>query len=232
MSNNPQWEGKPHLVLDWFFDIPNQRLSCKIGDDLEYIAHQGGYSGYTKRLKNSSGVWEESTISTDVWHQTEKTWISENYGEIVGYFQYDADRMVINPTRKQPEHAANGIGPDGRYIDHMQRMQILLEGEDMALIDYSKINTRFSTPDCGKTIYKRISTRNVFYTDLTNPTAWWSEHSQPCMMQPFTPGVRLSSYQEMLDEGIDESIVEICKQGQWHSPKHPELQQWYIYPKL
>ena len=39
---------KPHLVLNWTFDVPNNILSCTIGDDLKYIAYEGGTLPFTK----------------------------------------------------------------------------------------------------------------------------------------------------------------------------------------
>jgi hypothetical protein len=233
-SNNPQWEGKPHLVLNWLFDIPNQTLTCCIGDDLEYIAHQGGLKGYTKRRRNADGTWKETHVDPLRWQGKEKQWISENYGELVGYFQEDYDRMLVHPTDPRPEQSPNGVGPDGRYLDHMQRMQILLEGEDMALIGFGTSHTAYVTPNCGKTIYKRVPTRNVDYPAIReNPddeSLWWPEHPQPCMMQPYSPGVKLSSYDEMINDNIDAYFVQRCKEHRFDCPKHPELQQWYIYP--
>ena len=222
---------KPHLVLNWLFDIPNQTLTCKISDELEYIAHQGGTKGYTKKVKNSKGKWKVSKISSIEWHETEKTWISENYGDIVGYFQYDPDRVLIHPDEDRPDPSPNGVGPDGRYLDHMQRLQVLLEGHDMSRIITTASNITFVTPDCGKTIYKRMPTTDVLYPHIEeNPDMWWPEHPQPCAMQPYSPGVRLSSYEEMAEEGVDEVLIEICKNSDWDKPLHPELQQWYIYP--
>ena len=232
-SNNPQWDGKPHLVLYWLFDIPNQTLTCKIGDDLEYLAHQGGYAGYTKRQKNADGTWRESRVEPMDWQIHEKTWISENYGEIVGYFQYDHSRTVTHPIRGTPDHTPNGVGPDGRYIDHMQRLQAILEGEDMASIWQSPSKIWFVTPDRGATIYKKLPTRNVLYPNVNSePEVFWPEHPQPCMMQPYSPGVRLSSYDEMEKAGVPDDMINRCKQWLWPTPRSPELQKWYIYPTV
>jgi hypothetical protein len=223
-------QNKPHLVLDWVFDIPNQILKCNIGDDLEYHALEGGYSGLTKRVKDSNGEWKETFVSKEDWN-SEKSWISENYGELVGYFQFDPDRVINHPIQNRPDRCPNGVGPDGRYLDHLQRMQILLDGEDMSIVARSINKMTFVTPDCGKTIYKRIPTRNVLYPEVNeDPDAWWPDHPQPCLRQPYSRGVQISSYEEMQDEGISEEIIQQCIDGNWSAPLHPELQSFYVYP--
>lgn len=222
---------KPHLILNWVFDIPTQQLTCKITDGLEYIAHDGGRSGYTKIF---NGI--ESQVEHNQWNP-EKFWISENYGELVGYFQPDPTREIPHPVTGHWQRCVNGLSEDGRYIDHLQRLQVLLEGEDMAPINnrlLSRVNADtvlFSTPNRGLTIYKRIATRNVKYPEVeTDPDAYWFMHPQPCLQQPYSIGYELSSYEEMSKFDVPDSIIKKCKAGEWNEPKHPELQKWYIYP--
>lgn len=217
---------KPHLVLNWIFDVPNNNLFCEIGDDLKYIAYEGGTLPFTKIHKG-----ETTTISVNDWLVSERHWISEQYGDLVGYFQPDHNRVILHPIYKRPDHCPNGLGPDGRYLDHLQRMQIVMEGEDMSIIWGGGKTALFLTPDQGKTIYKRIPTRDVHYPEVqTNPNAWWSEWPQACAMQPRTAGPRLSNYTEMAEAGVPSSMIKKCQEGQWPAPLHPELQQWYIYP--
>lgn len=221
---------KPHLVLFWTFDIPNQKLSTKIADDLEYEALEGGSQGYTKIYKG-----ETTHITAIEWETTEKFWISENYGETYGYFQPDSNRSKMHPITGHEENCTNGLGPDGNYLDHMQRMQIVLEGHDMATIFVPLITSEndaiFFTPDSGKTIYKRTGTRDVLYVERNDSElAWWPECAQPCHMQPHSKGSQLSNYEELLAAGCPAEDVEKCKRGEWDAPKHPELQQYYIYP--
>jgi hypothetical protein len=59
----------------------------------------------------------------------------------------------------------------------------------------------------------------------------WTDHSQPCAQQPYAQGCKLSSYKEMLKDGILESVVEQCSEGQWDKAPKPELQNLYTYPK-
>jgi hypothetical protein len=115
----------------------------------------------------------------------------------------------------------------------MQRMQIVMEGEDMSIIwGGSGATPLFLTPDQGKTIYKRVLTRDVNYPEVqTNPSVWWPEHPQACAQQPRTAGPRLSSVEELREAGVPEGIIEQCQRGEWPAPLHPELQQWYIYPR-
>lgn len=219
---------KPHLVLNWTFDIPNYRLFIKILDNLEYEAHEGGVLGYTKIYKDVI-----SHITPLQWQEEEKFWISEHYGHIYGFFQPDQNRTKKHPTYGWDQMCVNGLGPDGEYIDHMQRMQILLEGNDMS--EVWRIQTSgpiFLSPDNGLTIYKRVLTRDVNYPAemMKDPTAFWTEWPQACLMQPRTTGARLSSYDELKSAGAPQSLIDRCAKGEWKDALHPELQQWYIYP--
>jgi len=221
---------KPHLVLHWTFDVPNHKLFIKIADDLEYEALEGGCKGYIKTYK---GV--QTHINPDDWLMKEKFWISEHYGEIYGYYQPDNKRVKNHPRTGHWQQCYNGLGPDGEYLDHMQRMQIVLEGYDMAVVFKHPNNPRqdlFLTPNRGKTIYKRVPTRDVNYPKemMEDPNAWWPEWPQACLMQPRTLGPRLSSYEELKAAGCPQSIIDKCKAGEWKEPEHPELQQYYIYP--
>jgi hypothetical protein len=48
---------KPHLVLHWTFDVPNNILSCEISEDLKYLAYEGGTLPFTKIHKCRDGLW-------------------------------------------------------------------------------------------------------------------------------------------------------------------------------
>ena len=67
-------KNKPHLVLDWIFNVPNQTLVCTINGELSYSAIEGGYKGINKTY-NSETIF----IEPNDWEE-EKVWISENYG--------------------------------------------------------------------------------------------------------------------------------------------------------
>lgn len=220
------------MVLDWVFDIPNQKLSCKIGDNLEYIAHEGGTKGFTKRYKRFDNAdWTETHITSEEWMVQEKEWISNNYGFMVGKFILYEELVVTHPESDTKDNALWGVSEDGRALDHLQRLQIIMEGYDCATIDFGNGDALFVTPDNGKTIYKRES-----YTDVSDtlselfPTREWIMHPQPCLMHPRSVGVKLSSYAEMLEFGVDESKVSKCQRLEWDSPLHPELQKFYVYP--
>ncbi len=223
---------KPHLVLNWLFDVPNNKLTCKIEDGpnfVEYEALEGGCAGFNKTYQ---GVITHMDIHQ--WEATEKFWISEHFGHIVGYFQPDPSRTKPHPVYGHFQQCINGFGPDGEYIDHMQRMQILLEGKDMAKVwrkESVDPQDLFLTPDKGKTIYKRLPTTDVNYPQhMKDETPWWSDWPQACLMQPRTRGPQLSNYEELAAAGAPAYIIDRCKQGQWDGPEHPELQKWYIYP--
>jgi len=218
---------QPHLVLHWTFDIPNNKLFIRIADDLEYEAHEGGSLGYTKIYQGVT-----SHVSPEQWTQTEKYWISENYGETWGYYQPDHDRMKPHPIFGWDQKCFDGLGPDGEYIDHMQRMQIVMEGNDMAVVWQGADRIMYSTPNRGLTIYKRTPTRDVLYPAemMVDETAYWTDHPQACIMQPRTKGYQLSNYAEMLASGAPQAIIDQCTAGEWDAPLNPELQQYYIYP--
>lgn len=225
---------KPHMVLNWIFDIPNNKLTCKIGNNkhfVEYEAIQGGTEGFDKYYKG-----KKTHLTIDEWRNTEKFWISDNWGDLVGYFQPNPEYKSIHPKHGYEQQCAEGFGNDGEYLDHMQRSQYVLEGHDMAMVWYdqgrhSTPRDLFSTPDCGKTIYKRVATQDVLYprTD-DNKDAYWPEWPQACMMHPRTKGYRLSNYDELEKAGAPESIIKACMAGEWDAPPNPELQKYYIYP--
>lgn len=219
---------KPHLVLDWHFDLPKQELSIQIDKDLKYIALEGGYKGYTKIFGD-----EEIFLTPDDWEE-EKYWISKHYGEEWGYFQPDYDRYVPHPTEDREDHAPLGVGPDGYYLDHMQRRQCVLDGQDQARIGLGTSGTMYTTIDKGETIFKRGAHRNVRYDELEDPAFddfKWVDHSQPCAQQPWAQGCKISSYKEMLKDGIDVDTVDRCKDKLWPEAPKPELQKLYTYPK-
>jgi len=224
-------ESRPHMVLNWHFDIPNQKLSVKITDDLSYEAINGGFDGFYKTY-----LGETTFIVGDPQDQwfAEKEWLSEHFGHIVGYFQLDWDRVIWNENDQREERCPMGVGPDGLYLDHMQRRQLLLNGKDQSLIGISPISdTLYSTIDNGKTIFKRVAHRNVRYPELRD-SAWdhikWHDHSQPCRQQPWSEGVKLSSYAEMRKDGMPEENVAACEKHSWADSPNPEFQQYYTYP--
>lgn len=228
-------EDKPHLVLDWIFNVPNQTLICTIDDELSYSAIEGGEGGINKHYKGETIFIRPDTSeafpSESDWNE-EKVWISENYGEQVGYFQLDHDRVITHPFTGEQDRCPMGLGPDGRYLDHLQRRQAILESQDCSEIYRTEGQTVWETPDCGKTIYKRIPTTDTHYAEFArkhNETykfdrTTYPEHPQPCLQQPRSPGRTFSSYDDMLENGVSEDIVNKCKAMKWEKPLHPELQ--------
>lgn len=223
---------QPHLILDWHFDCNTQILSCTLADgECVYIAHKGGIGGYTKTYKG-----EETTIAENDW-SAEKLWISETYGETYGYYQPDETRVGEEGHRRQ-----EGLGPNGEYLDHLQRIIIQLNGGQMAYIDEDnplfdtnneKPVPKFVTPDNGATIYKLLPTNDTFYNGNYNREAGdgvWAQVPQPCAMQPNSLGYVLSSYEEMALVGVSETIIDQCKAGEWPSPPAPEYLKNFTLP--
>jgi len=234
-------DDKPHLVLDWILDCNTQELTCTIDEDLKYYSHNGGYNGFTKVY-----LGEEKRFDYDYWESYEKNWLSEHYGETVGYFQPDTQRVALEPTTQQMEGRKDGLGKNGEYIDHMGRSQRLLNGGDMAQIVNSAFFQApraeepaplFHTPDNGLTIYKTLPTANTFYNGRHNKNyveedGTWQQTAQPCMMQPFSKGRILSSYEEMEIAGAPVDILDRCKAGEYDNPPYPEYQANFVYPTV
>lgn len=244
---------KQHLLLDWHLDCNTGRLTCTLLDgDLVYEAHDGGLNGYTKtylgevtQLTNKSPDWTK-----------EKNWISENWGEQYGYYQFQLDRVGLEETNGQMEGRSEGLGLDGEYLDHLQRSQHLLNGLDMAAINdfnpdvvdsYAVDGVKppmpvFRTPDNGLTVYKLLPTTRTFYFngdqeiyDMDNPKfdSSQGQHWQgtcPCQMLPHIKSYLLSNYEEMAIAGIASEAIKKCKAGQWDNASKPELQKHFAYP--
>lgn len=238
-DKNRRWVPKDnHLVLDWVHNADTQELSCTINDNLKYYAHNGGLQGYTKIYNN-----ETTKLTSDNWETYEKFWISDKFGETVGYFQPLEDREAIEPRTGMLENRKNGVGRYGEYLDHMGRSQRQLNGGDMAYIvndsnfkwpESESPAPLFHTPDKGLTIYKTLPTANTFYNnrhnkDYLKQDGTWQMVPQPCMMQPYSVGRILSDYDEMRLAGCPEDIIEKCQAGKWEDPLYPELQKNYIY---
>ena len=217
-----------HLVLDWVHNADTQELICTIDNELMYQAYNGGYDGFTKTYKG-----KETTVTYRQWEDTEKYWISENYGETVGYFQPDDTRQAIEPRTGELEGRMNGFGPNGEYLDHMARSQLQLNGDDMAIITSATFGIPssdspaplFWTPDRGLTIYKTLPTDKTFYEG----DGTWQMVPQPCMMQPYSVGRILSDYEELELAGCPKYVIEKCKAGEWLEPEAPEYQKNFVY---
>ena len=213
------------MLLPWVMNYNTMRLTCKITDNLEYEAFDGGYTGYTKtykgtvtRLDGQTGDWEK-----------EKRWISDNYSHIVGEYCPGSDKIPIIDKNGYTVYHHNGTDPDGGRYDHMQRSAALMMGEDCAFIGIKKY-VLFETPDQGLTIFRRSKQpgEKTFY--LNKEEATWTEHPQPCHMQPWIQGRKISSYDELIVAGIHTNIIDRCKQGKFDPPPRPDLQKYYVYP--
>lgn len=230
----------PHMVLNWIHNADTQELTCDVAEGLRYYAHRGGYDGYTKVL---DGV--ESHVKMTDWDWGEKMWLSENYGATIGVFQHDPEREGFEKSKGQMEGRAMGIGPNDEYLDHMQRLQTMLEGGDMAIIE--RIDFRipegtnpaplFWTPDNGLTVYKTLPTANTYYNGRHNKEhieedGTWQMTPQPCMMQPNSLGRILSDYDEMRTAGCPEDIITELEAGEWDNPPFPEFQANFVYPTV
>lgn len=226
-----EWNNKPHLVLPWIFDYNTLRLTCQITDTIMYEAPEGGTVEITKYTRATvNDEWTVEKVIPNLDWANERYWISENYGEKYGYYQPNYDRFIISP-RGNVEGASQGFGPDLRYIDHLQRLQAVMEGEDCSIIDRgdgSPTSVMYETPDNGKTIYKREVTKAK--TLYAEQSVNFYDHPQPCAMQPHTIGRQWATYDELQLRGINQEILDMCKQGKFADAPRPDLQEYFVYP--
>ena len=105
------------LQLPWKFDIPRQHLECIIDDNLKYVAHRGGVSGYTKTFNG-----EETIISYNNWVD-EKVWLGENYGDTLGtYHELSGTELDEITEASNDTLSCNwGIDENNDYLDRNQR---------------------------------------------------------------------------------------------------------------
>jgi hypothetical protein len=52
------------------------------------------------------------------------------------------------------------------------------------------------------------------------------------MMQPFSRGRILSSYEEMEIADVPATIIDKCKAGEWEDAPYPEIQDNYVYSTI
>ena len=210
------------MFLPWIMDYNTMRLTCKITDDLEYEAFDGGSTYFIKTFKGVT-----TRIPESEWYP-EKYWLNENYSHILGEYKPDYETTYYNEFGHATQHH-NGTDPDGGRYDHMQRSAALMLCKDMASIGIVNF-TEYETPDCGLTIYKRIPMSGA-ETNMPEPRQEkYTDHPQPCIMRPKVHGRKLSSHDELLSAGFSKEIVERCRQGKFDPPKRPDLQKYYVYP--
>jgi len=226
---------RPHLILEWHFNSETQELKCDL-EGLTYIAHEGGNGGYTKIFEGS-----KTTIDSLEWN-AEKVWLSEHMGHLYGYYRQDSSRLCpVTGDRRQ-----EGVGPNGEYLDHLQRIEQQLYGHQMAeILDRNNVEIHdsnngnpiplFVTPDRGLTIYKLLPTNDTYYNNNYNKEAGdgvWIQVPQPCAMQPRSKGYLLSSYEEMLLAGLSQETVSKCEAGEWAEPTAPEFLKNFSLPDV
>lgn len=183
------------MELNWKFDIPNNKLSLHISEDLYYVALGGATQGIIKTFKG-----EESTIGYEKW-PNEKVWIDNNYSNIVGDLsiptlkQQEEYMDKWRPFIDNPVPPTFGISEDGWAYDRMQRKTKWLQNADSCLmVEIGRIENVgiFETPD-GENIYKRpwCEYENTYYNTM------------PCCVFPDNPGWQRSSIEELEDNGLD-----------------------------
>jgi len=183
------------MELNWKFDIPNNKLSLHINEDLYYVALGGATQGIIKTFKG-----EESTIGYEKW-PNEKVWIDNNYSDIVGDLsiptlkQQEEYMDKWRPFIDNPVPPTFGISEDGWAYDRMQRKTKWLQNADSCLmVEIGRIENVgiFETPD-GENIYKRpwCEYENTYYNTM------------PCCVFPDNPGWQRSSIEELEDNGLD-----------------------------
>lgn len=152
------------LQLPWKFDIPKQHLECIIDDNLKYVAHRGGVSGYTKTFDG-----EETIISYNNWTD-EKVWLSENYGDTLGTYHelFGTELDEITEASNGTLLCNWGIAEDNDYLDRNQRTASLMSNNNHTVmaevpeILSQMLHSHDSPTDCFETdnginLYKRAN---------------------------------------------------------------------------
>ena len=193
------------MRLDWHFDIPRNRLSLSLDDNIHYVAHSGGKEGITKTSIGKNDV----LISYDNWPD-ELRWISDNYKDVYGELEIppeltDEEAHEFMEVTGCPAYPAWGFSkpytkddPDGVY-DRLARPGWFLRNKNgvlMSNIAFFEGTGRFESD--GTNIYKRG-------WDEEQDTIY---NCMPCCVFPKNPGWQLSSVEELQEAGyIGEPIL-------------------------
>lgn len=183
------------MELYWKFNIPTQKLSVNIDENLSYQALKGCREGVIKTYNN-----KESFISYEDW-QVEKEWLSKNYSHIVGELkepsleEMNSYREKISHITDDPGEPSHGISLDGWAYDRMQRKSLWLQNAECSLmVEIGRIENVgiFETPD-GTNVYKRpwCEYENTYYNTM------------PCCIFPDNPGWQKSSKEELKKYDLD-----------------------------
>jgi hypothetical protein len=181
------------MHLHWIFDIPNYRLSCKVNDELTYVAIRGGVGGIEKHYQGTATL-----ITYDLW-PTEFVWLKETYPNMPRpkYTPVD-DADYEDIKSKNPYHPWHdrkfypyGINAENQILDRLGR-----PGNLQSNFNNCMFQPIFEAPDVG---YFESYDGINFYLRAVNPGDDGAKYynRMPCCVFPDNPGMRRATDAEL-----------------------------------
>ena len=191
------------MHLHWIFDIPNYRLSCKINDELTYVAIRGGVGGVEKHYQGTTTV-----IPYETWRD-EFDWLADTYPNMKRAKRDpidDADYKDIKA--KNPYHLLHaakrypfGISDDNQILDRLGR-----PGNVQSNIDNCVLHHVYAVEGVG--MFETYDGEN-FFVRLENPGNDGATYynMMPCCVFPDNPGVRRATEEEIVKYSLREFVI-------------------------
>ena len=206
-----------NMKLEWTFDIPKNRLSFSLDNNIHYVAHSGGKEGISKISIGKNEV----LIDYDDWPE-ELRWISDNYSDVYGELEIppeltDEEAEEFMETTGCNSYPAWGFkkpytAEDYEIYDRLGRPGWLLQNREAMLMGD----------------VDRFEGVGIFETDGTNiyKRGWDDEvgtyyNCMPCCVFPNNPGWQLSSEEELRAAGFEGMLTLV-------PGTHPELLEKYF----
>ena len=211
-----------YMSLPWKFNVIKKELKCEINEDLWYVAHDGGRSGYTKFFQGDS-----YEISYNEWTE-EKIWLSDNFGEQLGTFSKLTEEEALELTKQlNPKRQSSnvpcffGITDDGDYLDRNQRPNEVMSNSthrlmasvprlEELLYDPSK-EYIYETPD-GKNLYRR------------------EYNTMPCCVFPESPSWEKVDLDDIQKQYPDVDFLELIAQADLSTVDSELLEKYFVLP--
>ena len=171
------------MHLHWIFDIPNYRLSCKVNDELTYVAIRGGVGGIEKHYQGTTTV-----IPYETW-RSEFDWLEQTYPNMKRAKREPIDDADYeNIKAKNPFHFLHGakfypfgISDDNQILDRLGR-----PGNVQSNINNCLLHHVYAVPGIG--IFETYD-GETFYVRSENPGNDGAKYYNfmPCSVLTDTP---------------------------------------------
>lgn len=188
------------MHLHWIFDIPNYRLSCKVNDELTYVAIRGGVGGIEKHYQGTTTV-----IPYETW-RSEFDWLEQTYPDMKRAKREpidDADYENIKATNPYYFlHGAKfypfGISDDNQILDRLGR-----PGNVQSNLNNCLLHPVYAVSGIG--LFETYD-GETFYVRSENPDNDGAEYYNfmPCCVFPDNPGLRRATKEEVKKYSLKE----------------------------